>query len=527
MSIRTNAVILVALCGTLAGQAAAQTDLLPDIYVEPSYLYDNQITFEGGTKYLRLSNGTANIGLGKLYLRGGEINGDGTRTVHQRIFRDDGTTWEREAGRFVHHGNHGHMHFDNWAAYRLREIVGQDGVGDVIAEGIKTSFCLIDLAVYDSGLPNFNPNGEFFSCNSIIQGLSVGWVDIYSKGLSGQVIPIDGVPDGEYWLESEVDPENSVLESNEGNNISRVRINLGGGGGLDPDRFEPNDSRTETAGRAEGAPNSPNFGPCNPQRVEGVLTIHDGTDDDYFRFYVNSTGTSQDFVRINFLHNQGDLDMELFDENGQQIGISNGTSNSETISLNGVGRGYYSVRVYGYNGATSPSYTLTIDPPANQAPTVVLTTPPTGDTIIEQGEESYRVEWNASDPENNDTWVTIYANDHPDFDGHEILMPTSVHTPGDQGFYIINSAYLDEGTYYILAEITDGGTTTWAASPGTLTLVNFCDGDFNRDGNVDTQDVLDFLNAWAAGDPEADTNGDGEVDTLDVLVFLNTWTAGC
>lgn len=106
-------------------------------------------------------------------------------------------------------------------------------------------------------------------------------------------------------------------------------------------------------------------------------------------------------------------------------------------------------------------------------------------------------------------------------------MPTSLHTPGDQGFYIINTAYLEEGTYYILGEITDGGTTTTAVSPGTLTVVDFCDGDFNRDGDVNTQDVLDFLNAWNADEAEADVNGDGSVDILDVLDFLNIWNAAC
>jgi 6-phosphogluconolactonase (cycloisomerase 2 family) len=54
-----------------------------------------------------------------------------------------------------------------------------------------------------------------------------------------------------------------------------------------------------------------------------------------------------------------------------------------------------------------------------------------------------------------------------------------------------------------------------------------CPADFNGDGVVDTQDVLAFLNAWAAGDDSADFNGDGAVDTLDVLAFLNAWNAGC
>ena len=54
-----------------------------------------------------------------------------------------------------------------------------------------------------------------------------------------------------------------------------------------------------------------------------------------------------------------------------------------------------------------------------------------------------------------------------------------------------------------------------------------CIADFNRDGTVNTQDVLAYLNAWAVRDPRADINGDGTVNTLDFIQFLNLWTAGC
>ena len=525
---RRWAMLGAATIGLLGPASAAQVDLLPDIIVRESDLYDHIITIEGGVKYLRLSNGTANIGLGKLYLYGVyPPNGDGTQTVRQRIYRDDGTYWDRDAGYFTHHDGHGHIHFDNWAAYRLREILVDDGVGDIVAEGEKTSFCILDLGIYDSSLPNFDPDGQFHSCSSSVQGLSVGWIDIYSKGLEGQVIPIDGVPDGEYWLESEVDPLDAVLESDETDNITRIKVTISDGSVGDPDRFEPNDSRSETSGRIEGAVNSPNLGPCNPVRIEDQLSIHISGEEDWFRFYIPATGTSQDFARIDFQHSQGDLDFELYNDAGTRLGVSNGTSNSETITLNGRGEGHYLVRVYGWSGATSPNYTLTINPPANQPPQIEVLTPPPGDIEVHQGEETYRVAWDIADPENNSTWVTIFANTSPVFDGNEILMPTSINTPGDQGFYIINTAYLDLGTYWVLAEATDGGTSVGAVSPGTISIVEFCEADFNRDGEADTLDVLAFLNAWTAGDSSADMNDDGEVNTLDVLVFLNLWNVGC
>jgi hypothetical protein len=54
-----------------------------------------------------------------------------------------------------------------------------------------------------------------------------------------------------------------------------------------------------------------------------------------------------------------------------------------------------------------------------------------------------------------------------------------------------------------------------------------CQADFNGDGVVNTLDVLEFLNAWSAGDPRADINGDGVVNTRDVLAYLNLWSTGC
>lgn len=73
----------------------------------------------------------------------------------------------------------------------------------------------------------------------------------------------------------------------------------------------------------------------------------------------------------------------------------------------------------------------------------------------------------------------------------------------------------------------------WFTETGVrkIAKLEFCDqpciADFNHDGTVNTQDVLAFLNAWNAGDPEADINEDGTVNTQDVLAFLNLWTAGC
>jgi subtilisin family serine protease len=58
-------------------------------------------------------------------------------------------------------------------------------------------------------------------------------------------------------------------------------------------------------------------------------------------------------------------------------------------------------------------------------------------------------------------------------------------------------------------------------------LADECRADVNGDGTVNTQDVIRYLNLWAAGERQADFNDDGSVNSQDVLAFLNAWVAGC
>jgi subtilase family serine protease len=49
---------------------------------------------------------------------------------------------------------------------------------------------------------------------------------VYGWWLDGQAIDITSVPNGEYWLEVVVDPANQLTESNENNNVGRIRIRV-------------------------------------------------------------------------------------------------------------------------------------------------------------------------------------------------------------------------------------------------------------------------------------------------------------
>ena len=454
-----------------AGDDAALA--LPDIIIRQSDLLDNDIRVTGGRTLLRLSNGTANAGVGPLHLYGVTPgNGDGTQDVRQRVFREDGSFFERVAGTFVYHPEHNHIHFEEWAQYRLRSVVGEDGIGDVIAEGAKTSFCILDLGVYDRSLPHYRPGGFFRSCSSTTQGLSVGWIDVYSKSLPGQNIDISEIPDGHYWLESEVDPNNNVLESNEDNNIARVLITIGDPSDINPDRYEPNNDSAAVSVLTVGTPNSPNLGPCNPKKVIDGLSIHEAGEEDYFRFYANDSGGPQDFVRIDFDNSLGNLDLELLDNEGNVVSRSRTTSSFERISLFNKSEGWYYLRITARGDQTSPSYRLSIDPPANAPPEITTTTPLAGDTRVRHGLDLYMVNWEYSDPENDSCWVTVYLNNTPEFNANAELLAPSLHTSADLDFVVLNTAEVKPGTYYLYCQVTDGGQTTGDWSEGTLTIVD-------------------------------------------------------
>ena len=460
--------ILVA--AALQPAAAFAVDWLPDMIVRESDLYDNDVTTSvaPGRVHLRLSNGTANIGLGPLHIMGGEPNGDDTQQVLQRVFADDGSFYDRVAGNFIHHPTHGHVHFEGWALYRLREILPDDGVGSVLAEGEKTSFCLIDGGIQDASLPNFQGSSFYTSCGETVQGISVGWYDVYGSYLPGQNIDITDVPDGTYWLESIVDPDDTVLESDETNNATRIKVTIGAPEPVNPDPYEPNDSQAATAARTAGAVNSPNLGPTTQGPSPAGLTIDSSADVDWFRFYVAGTGDGTHRVTVKFLHALGDIDARLFNAAGSQVTNGVSVNDDEVLSLNGVTRGWYDLEVYGYSGTTHPDYALEFRLPANTGPGISTDTPPAGTITLIHGTDNYAVQWTGSDSDGDPTWVNIYLNLVPALDGNEIQLVNGVNVDGSLGVALINSAEVEEGEYWVYCQITDGGSVAGDWSAGTV-----------------------------------------------------------
>jgi hypothetical protein len=119
----------------------------------------------------------------------------------------------------------------------------------------------------------------------------------------------------------------------------------------------PNDDAHESQGGDTAATAVP-LGTIRGQVVINGLTMLDRGD--YFSFNLAEAARPNDFARLAFSHAAGDLDVQLLDSAGTVIQRSDGTSDSETLSLAGLAASTYRVRVYGYNGATNPSYSLTL-----------------------------------------------------------------------------------------------------------------------------------------------------------------------
>ena len=239
-------------------------DLIPDMIASASIIAAEHTEYVG---YMRLSNATPNIGWGPMEIHGIDSCFCGTdnipcpvdpnfvcpdfsyvkQRVRQTIYRREGnsmTSYTRSAGMMSFHPNHGHVHVDDWAQFSVRRDNGDPNPlnWDMIAEGQKVSFCLINLGdctnnygwcidqengdtITMADIPNA-PFGVVSGCGAD-QGIYTGNLDIYSQGLPGMDIqfPAD-ICNGDYYVVSTTDPNNDFLETNENNNTVVAPITL-------------------------------------------------------------------------------------------------------------------------------------------------------------------------------------------------------------------------------------------------------------------------------------------------------------
>lgn len=253
MSRRTLVCLFTALAAALAGLAAVPAnashtvggELLPDLQtIEPSELSVGAVA---GRKAIRLSNTIGNNHTGPVEVYPGNTDcdndgvADNSRNAYQRIYRDanNNGTFDRgidpesrsiQAGCMIFHEEHSHWHFEGFSEYALYRINANGTRGSLVGVSKKTSFCIGDFAGRQWQLPGSPANGYYGTCTrTSTQGLSVGWSDVYQYYLEGQSITLPlNTSRGTFCLVSTADPENRLLETNDGNNAESIRFTLAG-----------------------------------------------------------------------------------------------------------------------------------------------------------------------------------------------------------------------------------------------------------------------------------------------------------
>jgi hypothetical protein len=211
-----------------------------------STCHQSEIDESAAHTCLRFDQVLGNIGTGALDIRFDQPAGtvpvdDEEIPVRQRIYRSNRTFTEVPTGNVHWHAIHDHYHFDGFAQSQLWAIDAHGNrAGDApAATGGKVSFCIATTNINPAywGRRGFGadaypapdclqPASTSGGLDHYKQGMSVGWTDEYNWFLPGQYVEVSGVPDGDYILDTTVDPTDRLIESDKTNNCGSVRVRL-------------------------------------------------------------------------------------------------------------------------------------------------------------------------------------------------------------------------------------------------------------------------------------------------------------
>jgi hypothetical protein len=199
--------------------------------------YPEETEEAGATRCLRFDNVIANTGRGELRMRFLLSGVGGDQRMEQVIDMSRGSPRYRDAGTYEWHETHRHAHYEGFAGYRLLAVDSEGDVTNAVGEGMKAGFCLQDTELtWWHRRGNAPTTFTFPGCTAPheqdsrgtwgVMGISRGWADVYTWDLPDQYVPLDGVPDGTYVLESAADAGGRVRETNEADNTAWALIRI-------------------------------------------------------------------------------------------------------------------------------------------------------------------------------------------------------------------------------------------------------------------------------------------------------------
>lgn len=177
---------------------------------------------DGALRCLRFAYGVRNTGRGPLHLFLGAGGAYQDRELLQRIYRADGSAFDRSAGLARYHKTHLHYHHDAAIGLRLFRVTDHEAgelepAGEMRTKGFAHREEL--LRDWERFYPTWEPV-EF--------GVRAGWADIYEWDRPGNYIDFGLNGDGRYVIRMWADPVEEIMESNEKDNLGYTYIEVTG-----------------------------------------------------------------------------------------------------------------------------------------------------------------------------------------------------------------------------------------------------------------------------------------------------------
>ena len=205
--------------------------LLPDLVAHPPSDLSLIGSREDGTLRLKFTTRFSNQGEGPLEVRP-EGEGEGDDRLVQVVYSADPNVpleTRSGAGRYTFEQSHGHLHIDAFAYYELWSVDEEGDLQEPLVSNPKVGFCLIDAEIVDSEVTS-RESQVYWGCRSEVQGLSPGWGDVYTALLPAQDLNVSDLPDGRYALVNAINHQQTLLESDFGNNRAWVYLRIEAGG---------------------------------------------------------------------------------------------------------------------------------------------------------------------------------------------------------------------------------------------------------------------------------------------------------
>jgi hypothetical protein len=209
--------------------------LLPDLDQRPPLAVSVRL---GGPPnhhpLLVFTSSVENVGYGPLLVEGGRatLRARTMRATQLVQVRGGGVRRIKGVGRLRYNvsPSHSHWHLQPFEQYELRTLDGAQIVRDH-----KSGFCL--TSDHQSPLPTLGPaasrppKGSDCARNRprtkrLLEGIAVGWGDIYIPAKEGQAVDLVGYTPGDYDLVHRVNVGRVLREANYANDASSVRIRL-------------------------------------------------------------------------------------------------------------------------------------------------------------------------------------------------------------------------------------------------------------------------------------------------------------